>query len=82
MILRLLSLGINKEGGVERWLLRETVTCDIMCTNGRHENGELECYDLIFAQKKPGINMNVNLQVTTIRVQITVYDRIRQMDEL
>ena len=31
-----------------------------MCTNGRQENDELECYDLIRVKKKPGINMNFN----------------------
>jgi hypothetical protein len=39
---------------------RDSNRRDVMCTNGREENDELECYDHIFVRKKPGINMNFN----------------------
>jgi hypothetical protein len=39
---------------------RDSNRRDIMCTNGRQENGELECYDLMCVRKKQGINMNFN----------------------
>jgi len=39
---------------------RESNRRDIMCTNGRQENGESECYDLMFVRKKSGMNMNFN----------------------
>jgi ribonuclease P protein component len=39
---------------------RDSNRREIMCTNGRQENGELQCYDLIFVRKKPGMKMDFN----------------------
>jgi hypothetical protein len=60
---------------------RDSNRCGIVCTNGRQENGELECYDLIFVQEKSGINMNFNIRVTTVGVQMTVYGKSRQLEK-